>query len=144
MIIIGIDPGKRCGYSVFDALREEEIKSGTMNGDDPKAALALMEEHQPDVVVVEDQFFKPGKLNGMKTLLYRRHVWEVLAKLKGIPFYEINNRTWQSYWKVKAGDKEGIIRIATQVTSKQSDYDEADACLIVRCWWARRQTQEDE
>lgn len=143
MIALGVDPGKRTGYCVYDTDDDRDITSGVMDGDDFAAVAALLEEHPIKAVVLEDQFF--GFASAFGKLKFYLNVWKVTAKKIGVKFEKpVNPSTWQAYWNIKRGDKEAVVRMAKQITGHAVDYDEADACLIVRCWWAKQQAKELE
>lgn len=150
-MILAIDPGGRAGYAAFEEERAYLRQSGFVNGDSVKEARFILELFKPSRLVIEDQFIpvdQGGKSDdpfrkrkrrvmnqkGLKTLLLRRHIWEVLAMDLGIKVDSVNPRTWQKYFNLKAGDKEGICKLAGVLTGKDTVEDESDAILIGQ-WW---------
>lgn len=147
MIILGVDPGKRTGYSFFDTKSNVEIRSGVLDGDDFVLIGNMLKQTKPDLIQVENQFlgYKKNK-NGEKRFFPKAYAklkfyvwaWEIAAKTDDIEFAEpVHPATWQAYWKIKYGDKEGMRRLVSSITGKEIEkiqQDEADAILIAR--WA--------
>lgn len=141
-ITLAVDPGKRAGYAAFEQARLKQ--SGIVNGDSVKEVRFILELFKPDVLIIEGQFIpmgrdkrgKPKVLNqkGLKTLMLRRHIWEVLAMDRNIRVESVNPQTWQAYFKLKAGDKEGICKVASVLVGKEVVEDEGDA-LLIGWWW---------
>lgn len=152
MIILGIDPGKKTGYDFYDTTRDRDLASGVMDGDDFVEIARVLREHRPDAIVVEAQFLGRKKnakgetryfANAFGKLRFYLYAWKVTAEKLKIKFEKpINPSTWQSHWKIKKGDKDGMVKLATMITRRVVDYNEADAILIARCWWAKRQAAE--
>lgn len=139
-LILAIDPGGRAGYAAYERARAYLRQSGFVNGDSVKEAIFILDLFKPKVLIIEDQYIptgvdkkgRPKVLNqkGLKTLMLRRYIWEVLAKYRDIRVESVNPRTWQSYYGLKKGDKDGMINLASALTNKQVGHDEADAILI--------------
>jgi len=145
VILLAIDPGGRAGYAVFESERAYLRQSGFVNGDSVEEARFILDLSKPDTLVIEDQFIptgidkKTGKkrvLNpkGLKTLMLRRYIWEVFALERKIRVESVNPRTWQHYYGLKIGDKDGMVKLASALTNKDVVHDEADAVLIGQ-WW---------
>lgn len=132
-MILAIDPGKRAGWAAYT--QGEYQGSDVVDGDSATAAASLLEYWAPDTLVLEDQFFRPGRLKGIKTLLRRRYIWEVLAEHMGIDAVEIVEASkWQSHYRIKPGDKQAIQRLAHAIVGNEVEPDEADAILMAN-WW---------
>jgi len=101
VIVLGIDPGDPAGWAEY--IGGEYDSSGTIAGDDPRTVRDLIVAMGPDVLVVEDQFFRPGALKGIKTLLYRRYIWQIAAELESIRVEVVHPLTWQAFLKIKRG-----------------------------------------
>ena len=140
-MILAVDPGKRAGYAAFEPERAHLKQSGIVNGDSVREARFILDLFTwLDVLVVEDQFIPTGRdqrgrprvmnQKGLKTLMLRRHIWEVLAMERGIPVESVNPKIWQAYFKIKAGDKGGICKVASVLVGKDVVEDEGDAILI--------------
>jgi len=141
---LAIDPGKRAGWALY---YEGCIKrSGVVNGDETEKILNVLKKYSfVKTLVIEDQFIattithkgqrKPRNPKGIKTLLYRRYLWEILAKLRGMEIVVVNPATWQAYYMLKRGDKEGIKKLARIFRGQEVEDDEADAVLVAQ-WWA--------
>lgn len=157
MIILGVDPGKRTGYSFFDTKSNGEIRSGVLDGDDFVLIGNMLKQTKPDLIQVEDPFLgykknKPalpslaGCPKGEKRFFSKAYAklkfyvwaWEIAAKTDGVEFAKpVHPATWQAYWKIQYGDKEGMRRLVSSITGKEIEkiqQDEADATLIAR--WA--------
>jgi Holliday junction resolvasome RuvABC endonuclease subunit len=145
MIILGIDPGERTGFCLFDADKKEIIESGVIDGNDLVRINQLVDSHMPDVIIVEDQFLGSKKnkngenryfIHTYAKLKFYTMTWERIAKYKNIHFEKpVNPSTWQAYWKLKKGDKEGMCNLVNKLVGKEAEQDEADAFLIA-CWAA--------
>ena len=115
--ILGVDPGKKCGIA--------EINNGkllyydTVDGDNVFLARDMLIDI--DTLVIEDQYFRIGKLKGIKTLLYRRFIWQVMAKYARVAISKVPPSTWQSYYKIKRGDKDTIQRVAASLVLQHGD-----------------------
>lgn len=143
-LILAVDPGGRAGYAAFEPERAYLRQSGFVNGDSVKEARFILELFKPTVLVIEDQYIptgvdkkgRPKVLNqkGLKMLMRRRYIWEVIAMELGIRIEDVNPRIWQSYFKLKIGDKEGMCKVASVLVGKEVVQDEADAVLIGQ-WW---------
>jgi hypothetical protein len=140
-ITLAVDPGKRAGYAAFADKRMEQ--SSVIDGDSVKEIGFILGLFEPDILIVEDQYIPVGhdrrgkarvmNQKGLKTLMRRRYIWEVLAEERGIRVESVNPQTWQAYFKLKAGDKAGMVKLASVLIEKDVVVDEADAVLIG--WW---------
>ena len=132
-MILAIDPGEHAGWAVTDNYGNH-LTSGIVAGDNVHACHHIIKSHMPDKIVIEDQF--PGKASakGLKTLIRRATIWEVLAAVDGIEVLPyVNPSTWQAYHKIKGkgvARKNAIIKWASMIIGKSTQPDESDAILI--------------
>jgi len=140
-MILAIDPGKKAGWAAYT--QGEYQGSATIDGDSVKAVSSMIDYWQPDTLVLEDQFFRPGRLQGIKTLLRRRFIWEVLAEHLGVESIEIVEASkWQAHFRVRPGDKLAIQKLARTLTGNEVEPDEADAILIGEWFISEQQRRE--
>lgn len=147
-LILAVDPGGRAGYAAYERARAYLRQSGFVNGDSVKEARFILELFKPKTLIIEGQYIPTGvdkkgrsrvlNQKGLKTLMLRRYIWEVIAMELGIDVEDVNPRTWQAYFKIKIGDKDGMINLASALTGKEAGHDEADAILIGQ-WWIYNQ-----
>jgi len=140
-MILAIDPGKKAGWAAYT--QGEYQGSATIDGDSVKAVSSMIDYWQPDTLVLEDQFFRPRQLKGIKTLLRRRFIWEVLAEHLGVESIEIVEASkWQAHFRVRPGDKLAIQKLARTLTGNEVEPDEADAILIGEWFISEQQRRE--
>jgi hypothetical protein len=146
---IAIDPGKRAGWAVCSG--DYIARSCVVDGDDPEVAAGVLEAAQAfgvETVVIEDQFIgtfvkaggrrRPRNPKGIKTLLKRRHLWEIPAEQAGLEVVVVNPSTWQAHFHIKRGDKAAIVKLAGfYVQHRGVEQDEADAILMAMWWEAQ-------
>ena len=140
MIILAVDPGKRAGWA---CLTDDGLEaSGVVDGDDVRMIDEIFTCHAPDVLVVEDQYFRPRKLKGMKTLFRRRFTWEIIGRLRNIEVEEIAATAWQGHFRIRRGDKVGVGQMARALAGKECAADEADA-VCMAYWYQMTMTRFD-
>ncbi len=138
MIILGIDPGDPAGWAKY--VGGEYDHSGITGGDDPSMARVLIQAVGPDILVIEDQFFRPGALKGIKTLLYRRYIWQIAAELEGIRVVVVEPSKWQGFFRLRKGKNspkpvEQYGPLASALIGQEVSGDEA-AAVCMAYWGA--------
>lgn len=103
-VVLGVDPGKSCGIACFVGRRL--IWAREIRGDILMDVVGvvqqikrLRDEHGSVIMAIELQFLGRGKKQNPKSLeaLHkRRHTWEILAEVHGIPRVGVWPGTWQS------------------------------------------------
>ncbi len=137
MTTLAIDPGRRSGWCL---LWNNKPTSGVVNGDDLPAVWAVLEEAarlaltDGITVIIEDQYHARIRGNGLTTLFRRRFAWEILARWLDLPVKVVNPMTWQSYYRIKRGDKQGVCQVARALCGYDVEQDEADA-VCMAYWW---------
>ena len=133
MNCLAVDPGKRAGWAV--RFEDRIARSGVVCGDDVIYIQKMIKTYRSlKTLVIEDQYFPRGRNpKGLKTLFYRRHIWEVLARADEMDVVPIHPATWQSFFKLRPGDKDAAREIAGTLVGREVDYDESDAILICEC-----------
>lgn len=131
-MILAIDPGEHAGWALFDEYGNH-LSSGIVAGDNVHACHHVIKTHCPDSIVIEDQYNGKASAKGLKTLIRRATIWEVLATVEGIdvrPY--VHPKTWQSYFKLRGGanHKDAINNMAKSIIGKTVQNDEGDAVLI--------------
>jgi len=160
-LVVGVDPGKQCGVAV---LLKGRLRNTTPIRGDRLSAISgvvasvarLAEEHGGVVVVVEDQFGKAhgGKLNlkALATLFRRRHEWEILCEVYGIPTSRVYPASWQTQLKgapkrypdgSKRSTKARALLVCGMIWPAHEGWtdDTADAALIARWYWQQQIAQ---
>ena len=158
-IIVGVDPGEHCGVAVLrsgnlssiHAVRGSRLASIAAVF---KGLLPLAEDHGV-VVVIENQF---GALHGrgrklnlraLATLFRRRHEWELLAEIYGVPTDTVYPSSWQTQLAAASrsypdgsprSTKARAILVCGQLWPAQDGWteDTADAALIARWYWQQQ------
>lgn len=107
--VLAVDPGQRWGTALLERGELLAIDFGISSVDTVNGKLneywAFMQSHQADVmpvdiaVVLEAQFAgRDGKSNpkSLATLLYRRHIWAVLAEVRS---WQVPDPVYPSSWQ---------------------------------------------
>lgn len=162
MVVVGIDPGARCGLAVVRGRRLVSVQ--TVNGDNLQEIVGWVREivrlkkaeeerGRQLAVVIELQYQPRLRKNpkSLETLYRRRHTWEVLLALYEITAHQVWPATWQSQLKCSNRyDQHGNTR-STKSRSIEvarffwgddavKDSEQADAALIAR-WFATTNTR---
>lgn len=143
---LSVDPGERSGWATW--INDGVDTCGIVDGANLNAVSRIIERYSAlGTMVIEDQFIsthltsmgrrKPRNPEGIKTLLYRRHLWEIPAEQNGMKVVTVNPSTWQAYYRIPRGDKDAIVKVAQLLTGRGHDYDEADAVLMAY-WYAQQ------
>lgn len=144
MSILGIDPGKRCGWAhVVDGV---VVNSGIMNGATVIGPKHLLDHWASlDLIVVEGRnvFFgapcETGKRRRQMTpasiasMFYTTDIWRVLAELRGIPCEVVLPQEWQRHFRLtgKRDERGRAARaLASSIAKRKVEEDEAQAILI--------------
>ena len=136
MTTLAIDPGKRSGWCL---IWNDKPTSGVVNGDDLPAVWGVLEQAarlaatDGITVVIEDQYHARIRGNGLTTLFRRRFAWEILARWLDLPVKIVHPMTWQSYFKIRKGDKQAIVQVARALCGYDVEQDEADA--VCMAYW---------
>lgn len=136
--ILAIDPGGQSGYAYGqDGFLES---SGTVDGNDLSSMQEIMDEADPDLVVIEDQYFDTGakrNFKAIKRLMFHRHAWQVLAMQGGYDIAFCMPKSWQGYYKLNRGKgessrefKDRMVQFAGCVFDRPVEHDESDAVLL--------------
>ena len=158
-IIVGVDPGENCGVAVLGAgklLSIHAIRGSRLASISAvfKGLVPLAQSGGGAIVVVENQFGRfhgPGKklnLKALGTLFRRRHEWELLAEVYGVPTATVYPSSWQTQLAAapklypdgsKRSTKARAVLVCGQLWPAQEGWteDTADAALIAR--WYRQQ-----
>lgn len=134
--MLAVDPGRQSGYAYGS--RGDLECSGVVRGDDLHEIDAIIEESNPGLLVIEDQFLSKGKsFTSLKTLLKYRYTWETLSGLHRVPVRAIYPSEWQSHYRFARGRgespkgfKDRMISFAKCLTDRVVLPDEADAILL--------------
>jgi hypothetical protein len=106
--VLAVDPGTRAGVAIHNRgdTAADLVAAWEVNGGSTKAIAGVVREFLaasdlPKVMVIERQFMKwsqgaAGATKGHETLLRRRHTWEVIAEIFGLPFALVYPVSWQS------------------------------------------------
>lgn len=130
--VLAVDPGALAGWChLYDGVITSH---GLAHGDNPHAVYNLIHDLKPDLLVVEDQFIQ-FRNESIKTLIGLRYLWEWMSKLHGAKVAAVAPVTWQSWAKVRPGNKPAIDRLASSIAGRVCQPNESDAVLIAS-WWA--------
>lgn len=171
MIIGGVDPGKATGLAVMGPGRP--ISVVTLDGRKLPQVVSYVqqiarlgqEEGCGSVLVIENQFaglYPKGagssgstiNLKAIATLFRRRHEWEIIAEVYGVPTIAVYPSTWQTVLRsVPRYHSDGSLRstkarailLASQLWPRAPvnwTPDKADAALIAE-WYRRSKLLED-
>ena len=140
---LAVDPGERAGWAVH--LGSELGPSGVVDGSSLTGSLSILDRYQTlDALVIEDQYFPRNRgAKGLKTLFYRRYLWQIPAEWVGMQIVVVHPSTWQSYFKIRRGDKLGIRPLAESLACRDIEPDEADAVLMAY-WYAATSASKEE
>lgn len=126
------DPGGKAGYSLYEG--RDLVESGTVAGDDVHQIWDVFKRTVPDGLGIEAQYIGVNPKTAM-VIVRRRAYWETVALLLGLKVAEVSASTWQSWARVKSGDKDAYYRLACAITKRQlASQDEAAAVLIGMCY----------
>lgn len=134
--MLAVDPGAKAGWSFWEGDRMHS--SAACRGDDVHEVNWVIDTYRPGLLVIEDQY--PGTdaaWKGIKTLIRRRCMWEVMAMHAGALVVEVTPATWQAWARVTPGAKDQYITIATGLVDVDRGTlgpDEAVA-LLIGYWW---------
>lgn len=132
-MILAIDPGEHAGWAILDDYGNN-LSSGVVAGDNVHACHHVLKTHMPDKIVIEDQFTGKASAKGLKTLIRRAAIWDVLAAIEGIDVLPYAHpSTWQAYFKIRGkgpARKLAINNMAASIIGKPTQPDESDAILI--------------
>jgi hypothetical protein len=154
-VILGVDPGKNGAVACL--VQGRPAFAETIRGDSLRPILGvvqhmlkLREQHGLTVIVVELQYIgRDAKFNprSFETLLKRRHYWEILAEIYGLPVEQVYPATWQTVLRDQPKKTEDGTKIGIKVRSKAhadrffpgvaKDYEQSDALGIAHWRWGR-------
>jgi hypothetical protein len=107
--ILAIDPGERAGVSTYIWAKDErfvldaawEVAGGTVASVAGVVQAFAVGGPKQTAMVLERQFMKwregaGGATKGHETLLYRRHIWQILAEVFKVPVALVYPISWSS------------------------------------------------
>ena len=133
MRLLAIDPGVSTGWALFVAGKLEE--SGRMKGPSFTVALEFVRQTRPDLLVVEGQWFAPGRnFASVASLIEHRCAWVHAAELEAIPCELAAPKTWIPAMTRGAPGADTKARIRSVVQARfpgqKFKRDEEDAVLL--------------
>ena len=132
-LLLAVDPGKRSGWALVDdagTLRD----SGWVDASHPEEPQAIVSDSAElgcELLVIEGQHARIMRQTTLERLYYHRHVWEVLAQLRGQRIEVVNPATWQAYWKLRAERACNMESVLTARIKRIEDKKDIERKLMV-------------
>jgi crossover junction endodeoxyribonuclease RuvC len=153
MRIIGIDPGTGIvGFGIIDVVSQKPtmvdagvIRTAVHQPLDERLELifneigTVMDEHKPQVMVIEQLFFSQNVTTGM-SVAHARGVIMLAAKIRNIQIQERTplqiKQTLTGYGKADKKQMQEMVRVHLRLKTAPKPDDCADALAAALCWRA--------